>query len=888
MGNVNKKFSKTTDILNDLQDDGEVYPFYRRKACEYVANFLDGTNHDTTVAFFVCAGYENDSPWEPELYKQFPSKRIGFLKRQAVYEQSLRPLKKQREEISIRLEEIDVLLEQSNPINKKALEKEKAQALLSLIKVSIERDKLREPRYIQKYNTESTRYSREPINGKKKIERKNDVEKKDWDILREFYNEQANIEIEGDQKNPFGNLSLLGQAIGLSGNQIKLIEFMIVYEKVNNLESFFNNIVDERKQIHFNLIVARMTGVPVEIVTSNFGFDSPLLQYGLLSYFDDSERGIPTVSGLVNDLLLDPTTDQETIRSRFAGTSLTTDLDWNKDFGGLGSYGADILKLISHSYEAKLTGEKQPGPVIFFTGESDTGKTSAAAALVQELAKSHPGLELRVIGEKQTHGVDEDTGEAQVKKLTPEERLSQIMMAVNLAEGNPNIVFLIEEADSVLSKDHTKESSNEGSIERVVVQRLLEKNPATAIIFTTNHGEEIHPAVLRRGDEVPFRLPNRKQRENIIKRVLDKRDMTMPDDQIDQLARKYIVPAGKYATAIPKAKITAKGPNDYFDKICDWIERQALRDHSTLSKITPPYVYKGNYDLGLVNLHQQSNVIGSTMDINRVVAGLESQVNKKNGFAILLEGWPGTGKSEMIWMLGEKVNKDVLLVQRSDILDMYVGNAEKNLAKFFRQALEDDSILLIDELETLVRNRNGSNQGHEEALIGEFLSQMDLFKEKGGMIAATTNHVDKLDAAIVRRFEDHQTFDFLRPDQAISSWQKFFGGSISTDLQPRLQNMHRLTPADFAAVAKVAKRTDMIEQPNLLIAALEEREKSKPKEQQPKRRRSSILGFALPEYNNGSYPSNGNSPTIQTTLLNVEIDSWRGRDANKINPDKKP
>jgi len=422
----------------------------------------------------------------------------------------------------------------------------------------------------------------------------------------------------------------------------------------------------------------------------------------------------------------------------------------------------------------------------------------------------------------------------------------------------------VEEPESFMPRNHdyTSNDGEEGPVERVLVQRLFEQNPATALIFTTNHAEEIHPAVRRRGIELEFDLPGRDQRYHIIERVLERNKLTLPEKQMQDLARTYTVPAGKWASAIKNAGMTVddpQQPDQLYKKICTWLERQAERDLGSAAKIKPTHVYRGDYDMTLVHLP----FARPGMDADNFLKGIEHIARKGEGFEILLEGWPGTGKSEMAWMLADRLDKEVMYIQRSDILNMFVGGSEGNLARMFKQAADRKAILLIDEVETLVPGRGGQNQNHENSLVAEFLSQMDVFREKGGMIVVTTNFADRIDPAVERRFEDRLTFDFLKPAQNLYAWNKFFDQAVPVSIVPELQKMTRLTPSDFVRVAKTARRTDMIEKPDLLLAALQQRERDKPRDHQPRRRKSgSRIGFIkddLPPANN-NHQQNGHVP----------------------------
>ena len=81
----------------------------------------------------------------------------------------------------------------------------------------------------------------------------------------------------------------------------------------------------------------------------------------------------------------------------------------------------------------------------------------------------------------------------------------------------------------------------------------------------------------------------------------------------------------------------------------------------------------------------------------------------------------------------------------------------------FERAEADGAILLIDEVDSFLQERKGAEKSWEVTQVNEMLTQMESF---GGLFIASTNLMDGLDAASLRRFDLKVRFDYLRPDQA--------------------------------------------------------------------------------------------------------------------------
>lgn len=102
---------------------------------------------------------------------------------------------------------------------------------------------------------------------------------------------------------------------------------------------------------------------------------------------------------------------------------------------------------------------------------------------------------------------------------------------------------------------------------------------------------------------------------------------------------------------------------------------------------------------------------------------------KKIGGGILLYGPPGCGKTFIAKATAGQVNAKFISVGLSDILDMWVGNSEKNLHDIFELARENTPcVLFIDEIDALGASRSDMKQSSSRHLINQFLQELDASK----------------------------------------------------------------------------------------------------------------------------------------------------------------
>jgi SpoVK/Ycf46/Vps4 family AAA+-type ATPase len=170
---------------------------------------------------------------------------------------------------------------------------------------------------------------------------------------------------------------------------------------------------------------------------------------------------------------------------------------------------------------------------------------------------------------------------------------------------------------------------------------------------------------------------------------------------------------------------------------------------------------------------------------------------------LLLYGPPGTGKSAFARHLAERMNRPLIMKRGSDLLDPFVGMTERRIAGAFEEALRESGVLLLDEVDSFLTNRQSAHRSWEVTRTNELLTQLETFE---GIVVATTNLVAELDPAVLRRFDLKSEFGFLRPEQARSLLAEHLRDQGLPEPSPSdlaaLDRIDRLTPGDFAALAR--------------------------------------------------------------------------------------
>jgi transitional endoplasmic reticulum ATPase len=136
---------------------------------------------------------------------------------------------------------------------------------------------------------------------------------------------------------------------------------------------------------------------------------------------------------------------------------------------------------------------------------------------------------------------------------------------------------------------------------------------------------------------------------------------------------------------------------------------------------------------------------------------------------------------------------EVMQRRASDLLSKWIGDSEKQIAAAFATARRQRAMLIIDEADSLLLDRRDALRSWEVSQVNEMLTWMESHPLP---FVCTTNLVDRLDQASLRRFTLKLRFDPLTRDRAAYAFERFFGLPVP-HLPPEW-----LTPGDFATVRR--------------------------------------------------------------------------------------
>jgi SpoVK/Ycf46/Vps4 family AAA+-type ATPase len=430
----------------------------------------------------------------------------------------------------------------------------------------------------------------------------------------------------------------------------------------------------------------------------------------------------------------------------------------------------DILR----PYLRKSMATARVGVNVFLHGKPGTGKSQLAKVLAQEL-----GCELFQVASEDADG-DAVNGAMRLRAFRAAQSFFAQRRALILFD---EVEDVFNDGDSVFGRKSTAQTR------KGWLNRTLEEN-AVPTLWLANSIRGIDPAFIRRFDmviEVP--VPPKSQRQRILTEVCT--DL-VPNRLVQRIANaESLAPA-----VVTRAADVVRSIHEELGERASAAAFELLIDNTLEAQGHPRLRRHDPHELPQV---YDPAFIHADADLTAVSQGL---LHAKAG-RLCLFGPPGTGKTAYARWLANQMGIPLAVKRASDLMSMWVGESEKNIATAFRDAEQDGALLLIDEVDSFLQDRRQAQRGWEITLVNEMLTQMESFP---GVFIASTNLVEGLDQAALRRFDLKVKFDYLKAVQVTELLHRYCRELSLPEPLPeiltRVTRLSNLTPGDFAAVSR--------------------------------------------------------------------------------------
>lgn len=121
---------------------------------------------------------------------------------------------------------------------------------------------------------------------------------------------------------------------------------------------------------------------------------------------------------------------------------------------------------------------------------------------------------------------------------------------------------------------------------------------------------------------------------------------------------------------------------------------------------------------------------------------------------LLLAGQPGTGKTFTASVLAGELSFPLFEVRLDAVITKYLGESSAKLRQIFDTIREVRGVYFFDEFDALGSHRGSSNDvGEARRILNSFLQMIEQ-DDSNSVIVCATNHIEALDHALFRRFDD--------------------------------------------------------------------------------------------------------------------------------------
>lgn len=571
-----------------------------------------------------------------------------------------------------------------------------------------------------------------------------------------------------------GNIDRLTTLIGLSEVDGKILEFAVQLHAERLLDMAGDKLGElpaARLVHHLAIILDR----PEESIRQALAPNGLLARTGLVTV---DRRNVQTLRGKLDlisqgfaESMLEPASDPiSLLRDRVCAAgpaSLTLEAFQHEQTS------LDIL--LPYLRHAITTG--RTGVNIFIHGAPGTGKSQFARTLANTLASP-----IYEISSEDQDG-DPIKGELRLRAY----RAAQSFFA----QGRALLVF--DESEDVFNDGNPLFGmKSTAQLRKAWMNKALEESHVPTL-WLSNSIEGLDPAFIRRFDFVmEMSLPPKSQRERLIQSVCA--DL-LNEEHCSHLAEStaltpaVIARAASVVRAIQSELPAGKRAAAVQHLVSNTLSAQG---HGSLRKPMNEGPVKA-YDPAYLQ---------ADIDLSEVAQGLAESRSGR----LCLYGPPGTGKSGFARWLADQLDRPLHLKRGSDVLSKWVGGTERNLAKAFEEAEREEAVLVLDEVDSFLHDRRSAQRSWEITTVNEMLTQMETFN---GIFIATTNLMDGLDPAAMRRFDLKVRLGYLSPAQAwalLQAQAEQLGLSQpGAEQQTQLSRLTQLTPGDFAAVTRQSR-----------------------------------------------------------------------------------
>jgi adenylate kinase family enzyme len=275
-------------------------------------------------------------------------------------------------------------------------------------------------------------------------------------------------------------------------------------------------------------------------------------------------------------------------------------------------------------------------------------------------------------------------------------------------------------------------------------------------------------------------LPNLEHRRQAWKAELKKLGATVADQDLLDVGADYPISRSAIETAARFATTHGSTSGPSRDALMRAAESQVAGQLARFAKRSRSAArlehlvltdYTGEQVNELVAaLHRRTAVMDQWGLIDRHATG--------RGLVTLFNGPPGTGKTMCAAAISNTIGLPMYRIDVSNIVDRFVGETEKNLARLFEEAAASRAVLLFDEADSLFSKRVETKDSNDRYANMQVNLLLNLIEDYDGFVVLTTNLKGTLDDAFLRRIVYKIVFEMPEHDELVKLWEYHLPSTI--------------------------------------------------------------------------------------------------------------
>lgn len=212
--------------------------------------------------------------------------------------------------------------------------------------------------------------------------------------------------------------------------------------------------------------------------------------------------------------------------------------------------------------------------------------------------------------------------------------------------------------------------------------------------------------------------------------------------------------------------------------------RRAFQLHTQQSygKLAQRYTPVRTFDDLVIDDEARQHVEELLTAVRQREAVLDNGFSRKlaygTGISALFYGDSGTGKTMVAEVLAGELGVDLIKIDLSAVVNKYIGETEKNLARIFDIAGQDAGVLFFDEADALFGKRSEVKDAKDRNANIEVAYLLQRLENYPGLVILATNHRNHLDAAFSRRLTFMIRFPFPDVNLRERMWRTIWPAAV--------------------------------------------------------------------------------------------------------------